>query len=135
MKKDIPFHKVEDLAMVIAPREKEFEEDELWDVFLINFKEEPIKDVLIHSKGYGEIEGEERKTSQFRFYFEKIEANSATPVEQIQPKVFEMTNEYWISFRHDGYMYDKKYIFVKGSIDPQHFTSVPLLNKKGVMIK
>ncbi|MCB0662645.1 MAG: hypothetical protein KDC24_07890 [Saprospiraceae bacterium] len=135
MKKDIPFHKVEDLALAIAPKEQVADEGDLWDVFLLNFKEEPIKDVLIHSRGYGEIEGEDRKTSQFRFYFEKIAGQSATTVEQIQPDVFGMTNEYWISFVHDGYMYDKKYVFVKGSIDPQHFTTVPLINKKGVMIK
>lgn len=135
MKKDIPVHKVEDVAVAIAPRETAKVEEELWDVYLINFKEESIKDVLIHSRGYGKIKGEKRKTSQFRFYFEKIKPQSVTTVEQIQPRVFGMTNEYWISFVQDGYMYDKKYVFVKGSIDPQHFTTVPIINKKGVMIK
>jgi len=32
-------------------------------------------------------------------------------------------------------MYDKKYVFVKGSIDEMHFTTIPFLDRKGVMIK
>lgn len=136
MKKDIPIKKVEELAVAVAPR-RSFEDDHdmFWDVFLLNLRGEEIKDVLVNSKGYGEINGEEVKTSEFRFYFEKIDAKTAIPVEQIQTDMFDLTNEYWISFSHNGYMYDKKYIFVKGSLDKMNFTKVPLIGKKGVMIK
>jgi len=32
-------------------------------------------------------------------------------------------------------MYDKKYVFVPESITEENFTHVPVLNKKGVMIR
>ena len=136
MKKDIPIKKVEELAVAVAPRMSyEDDNDMFWDVFLLNLRGEEIKDVLVNSKGYGEIDGEKVKTSQFRFYFEKIDGNTAIPVEQIQTDMFVLTNEYWISFSYDGYMYDKKYIFVKGSLDRMNLTNVPYIGKKGVMIR
>ena len=42
MKKDIPQHKVEDLAIAIVPDEGE----ELWSTYVINLKEETIKSVF-----------------------------------------------------------------------------------------
>ena len=56
-------------------------------------------------------------------------------IEPIQTELFELTNEYWVSFMYNGHMYDKKYVFVKGSIDEMHFTTIPHLDRKGVMIK
>jgi len=133
MKKDIPQFKVEDLAIAIAPREDG--DKELWDSYLINFKEESIKSVLINSKGYGEIDGEPIRTTILRHFFEEIGPLHIAQIEPIQTKLFDITNEYWISFQYDGYMYDKKYVFVKGSIAQMNFTTIPLLDCKGVMIK
>ncbi len=136
MKKDIPIRRVEDLAIAIAPRNSyEDDPDVFWDVFVVNTRNEPIKDVLINSRGYGERDGEEIRTSQFRFYFDEIKANTALPVEQIQIEMFDLTSEYWVSFSFDGYMYDKKYIFVKGSLDKKYLTTIPFIGKKGVMIR
>ncbi len=135
MKKDIPQLKVEDVAIAIVPRESsENEEVELWDTFLINLKEEPLKNVLINSKGYGELEGEHRKTTTLRQYFEEIGPMRCVLIEPIPADLFGMANEYWISFVLNGYMYDRKYVFVKGSIAEEHFTTIPFMEKKGVMI-
>lgn len=130
MKKDIPQLKVEDLAIAIVPRD-----DELWDTFIINLKEEPINNVLVNSKGYGDKEGEMIKTSVLRHFFERLEPHSATKIEPIQTQLFSLTNEYWVSFNYQGHMYDKKYVFVKGSINEPYFTNVPFIEKQGVMIK
>lgn len=134
MKKDIPNHKVEDMAIAIVPRVDETEE-ELWDTYLINLKEEPITSVLVSSKGYGELKGEKMKTTTLRHFFDKVEPFNVIKVEPIQSKLFDLTNEYWISFMYKNYMYDKKYIFVKGSISKSNFTKIPILGKKGVMIR
>lgn len=136
MKKDIPIRKVEHLAMAVAPRNSyEDDNDLFWDVFIINTRNEPINDVIVNSRGYGEREGEDIKTSQFRFYFPEIKAKSALPVEQIKIEMFDLTSEYWVSFSFDGYMYDKKYIFVKGSLNREYLTNIPYIGKKGVMIR
>lgn len=137
MKKDIPFHKVENLAIAIVPRtEEEFsEEEELWDTYLINLKEEPIKSVLISSRGYGELNGEKMRTTTLRHFFDEIGPRQIVQIEPIQTKLFGLTNEYWVSFVYDDYMYDKKYVFVTGSIDESHFTRIPFLERRGVMIR
>lgn len=131
MKKDIVIPKVEDLAIAIVPGL----EDDLWDVYLLNFKQTSITCVLINSTGYGEIEGEKVKTTTLRHFFEELPPLSCTLIEPIQDKLFSLANEYWVSFVIDELMYDKKYVFVHGSISKDHFTTVPFLDKKGVMIR
>lgn len=136
MKKDIPEYKVEQLAIAVVPRvENGIEDKEMWDVWVINLKNEPIENVLINSRGYGEIEGEPMKTTILRHFFNQIGPHQAHLIEPIQTKLFDIANEYWISFTYDGYMYDKKYVFVRGSIAEENFTRIPLLERKGVMIR
>lgn len=132
MKEDIPQHKVQDVAIAILPKS---ENDDLWECYIINLKEEKLIGVLVNSRGYGEDKGEQVSTSVLRHFFEEIEANTATLIEPIQTKVFTLTNEYWVSFKINDYMYDRKFVFVKGSIDPMNFTMIPILGRKGVMIK
>lgn len=137
MKKDIPKLKVEDLAIAIVPRDEQETnpEEDLWDSYIINLKDEKIKNVLIASQGYGEFEGKEMKTTTLRHFFEEIGPLEILKIEPIQRKLFELTNEYWVSFNFDGYMYDKKYVFVKGSIAEYNFTLIPFINRRGVMIR
>jgi hypothetical protein len=132
MKKDIPVRKVEKLAIAILPRENE---QELWDCYLLNLDKKPIKNVLISSKGYGKLEGERKNTTVLRHFFERIGGGQAEKIEPIQSSLFELTNEFWVSFIQEDYMYDKKYVFVKGAISDDYLTHVPLLERPGVMIR
>ncbi|NJL75050.1 MAG: hypothetical protein HC892_08450 [Saprospiraceae bacterium] len=138
MNKDIPYFKVQDLVIAVVPRMEVYktEDDiELWDTYLINLKDEAIKNVFVSSKGYGYINGEEHKTTTLRHFFVEIGPRKAVQIEPIQTTLFELTNEYWVSFVYQDYMYDKKYVFVIGSIVPSNFTKVPLIERKGVMIR
>lgn len=136
MIKDIPNYKVEDIAIAVAPRPTDEPDNEhFWDSYLINLKEETITNVLINTRGYGEVNGEKMKTTVLRHFFEEIGPLQAVKIEPMQVKLFELTNEYWISFSHEDYMYDKKYVFVKGSINEENFTRIPFVDRKGVMIR
>ena len=135
MKKDIPVQKVEDLAIAIVPRREEESGEELWDTFLINLKDESISNVLISTKGYGEIEGENRKTTTLRHFFDEIGPLATQIIEPIHKALFDLTNEIWVSFTFEGYMFDKRYVFVRGSIVEENFTQIPFLDRKGVMIR
>lgn len=132
MKKDIPFKKVTDIAIAALPSE---DDPNFWDVYFLNLKNDNIHNVLITSKGYGEIKGEKVETSQLRYFFEIIGPEMAVKIEPIDSKLFALTNEYWISFQYDGFMYDKKYVFVQGSFLDINFTMLPFIEKKGIMIK
>lgn len=134
MKKDIPELKVEDMAIVVVP--PEYGDDELWDCFLINLKEETIQNVMVVSRGYGEDEkGEKRRTTTLRHFFEEIGGLQMVQVEPIPKDLFWLSHEYWVSFSFDGQLYDKKYVFVVGAIDTANFTMIPFLDRKGVMIR
>jgi hypothetical protein len=134
MKKDIELRKVEDLILAIVPPEAG-PESELWDVFLINLKDAPIDNVLISSSGYGEIDGEMRRTTTLRYFYEQIGPLEVVPIEPIQSNLFDLTNEYWISFNFEEYMYDRRFLFVSGSIHPMHFSTIPFIDRKGVMMR
>lgn len=135
MKKDIPNLRVEQIGIAIVPKDIDRPKEDLWDVFLINFKEERIVSVLVNSRGYGEIDGENIKTTVLRHFFDEVGPNTAVQVEPIQPKLFEIANEYWVSFVFDDHMFDKKYVFVKGSIDESNLIYIPLIDRRGVLIR
>ena len=87
------------------------------------------------SKGYGSYKGESVKTSVLRQFLGTIEPHSFTQVEAIQKKVFGLNNEYWVSFYIGKEIFDKKFIFLPETINEEFFTSIPLVNERGVMIR
>ena len=127
--------KVAEVGVAIVPQDEDHLQEELWDVFLINMKHEDISSVLISSRGYGEVDGEKANTTVLRHFFEEVSSHTAVKIEPIQPKLFKLANEFWVSFVHRGHMYDKKYVFVKGSIEKNNFVKIPYVNRKGIMIK
>ena len=62
-------------------------------------------------------------------------AQGSAGVEAIDPAVFGLTNEYWLSYYIDGTIYDKKFIFLPESIVDDNLIRIPVLNKPGVMIR
>lgn len=136
MKKDIEILKVEDLAIAVVPRlAGEEDHDLFWDSYIINLKDEAITSVLVNSTGYGEVDGEKRRTSTMRYFWETIGPLDIIKIEPVHIDLLKIANEYWVSFSFDNYLYDKKYIFVQGSLEESNFTEIPFLDKRGVMIR
>jgi hypothetical protein len=134
MLKDINEPKVEDVAMAVV-REPDEDGGEGWFVYLLNLKDTPIENVLVSSRGYGELEGEARRTSEMRHFLDTLEPRSWARIERIVEDVFALSNQYWLSFYVGKKLFDKKYIFLAGSIDETNFTTIPLMEKRGVMIE
>lgn len=134
MKKDIDVPKVEGVSMAVV-RELDEEGETAWYVYLINGKDVALENVLISSTGYGEIDGEQRATSEMRHYLESLGAKSWARIERIVEDVFILSNQYWLSYYVGGHIHDKKYIFVAGSIHEEHFTNLPLMKVRGVLIQ
>jgi len=133
MIKDLPDNTVKDIAIAVA-LEKETAESKIWYVYLINLKNEPIENVLITSKGYGEKDGVQVKTSVLRHMIPVLEANSFKLVEPIDEATFGLNNEYWLSYYIGKNIFDKKFIFLPESIVEMNFVRLPVVNKVGVMI-
>ncbi len=133
MIKDIQFKKVEDIAVAVAKGTGE--EAGSWFVYLINMKDNAIQGVLVNSKGYGTLEGKPVETSSLRQFFDRIDGNDYVKLELLPEKLTGLSNQFWVSFWEDGFLYDKKYVFVTESIIENNFTNIPVLNKRGVMIR
>jgi len=134
MLKDIDIPTVEDIGIAIVLELNELAV-EMWNVYLINLKDDLIEGVLVSSRGYGSVDGSSRRTTTFRHFLDTVDANSFKKFEEIVPEVFGLNNEFWVSFYLNKKMYDKKFIFLPEAISEEHFTTIPLLDKKGVLIK
>ncbi|MEN0055057.1 MAG: hypothetical protein AAGC65_15390 [Mucilaginibacter sp.] len=133
MIKDLPENNVKDIAIAVA-LEGENIESKIWYVYLINLKNEPIENVLVTSKGYGEKDGVQVKTSTLRHMFPEVAGQSYKLIEPIDEQTFGLNNEYWLSYYIGKDIYDKKFIFLPESIVEMNFIKLPVLNKPGVMI-
>jgi hypothetical protein len=133
MKKDILFPTVKGVYIAIARGEEQTEEPSLWQVILINENAYPLESVTISSRGYGLLDEKEVETSVLRHFFPVVEPKSYLVVELIDPAVFNINNEYWVSYFVDGQMYDKKFIFLPESIIKKNMTYIPILDKEGIL--
>lgn len=132
MLKDINREEVEDIAIAVVPGEND---SNIWEVYMINLKEEGLDNVIVASKGYGMYNGEEVKTSVLRHYLGAFEPLDIRLIEPIQKEMFGLNNEYWVSFYIGKNIYDKKFIFLPESISEDNFTRVPFINRMGVIIR
>lgn len=133
MIKDIPELKVENIAIAVVQEKNDLEET-VWNSYLINLKDEKIEGVLVTSTGYGELNEEKVRTSTLRHFLDEVAPKSFVKIEPIIEEVFGINNEYWLSFYLNKTMYDKRYVFLAESITEANFTTIPIMNKKGVMI-
>ena len=132
MLKDIDFKKVENLAIAIVPDNNE--QEKTWSAYLINLDNIPISSILVNSRGYGEKDGKEIKTSQLRHFFELLKGKSYVKLEEINDDLHGLNNEFWISFSKNNYLFDKKYVFVPESLRVENLVTVPVIEKEGILI-
>ena len=145
MKKDIQPPEVKDIALAIVrePARPDTLVQDIsraasqgeWNVYILNLKQEFIEGVLVTSKGYGFYKGKDVKTSTLRHFLDTIPSMGYARVEPIVENLFGLNNEYWVSFFINKVMYDKKYVFLAESVREENLIQIPLLNKRGVMIR
>ena len=134
MKEHINFDPVEGVSVAIATDTNELGQEQ-WSVYLINNNNFYLDNVLVSSKGYGNLDGEEIRTSVLRHMFEQVEPKSFVKVELIDPAIFHIYNEYWVSYYIGRQIYDKKFIFVPDSIVEENLIDISMLNLRGVLHK
>lgn len=132
MKKDIDFQPVTGVKLAIAKEEVNGIEE--WAVYIINLNLIELNTVMITSKGYGTIDGEEKKTSVLRHLVKELGAESIAKVEPIDPALFALNNEYWVSYYILDQIFDKKFLFKEGSLSPANIQYIPELDLEGVLL-
>lgn len=131
MKKDIDFHPVTGVKLAIAKQETANGVE--WGVYIFNLNLIELKTIMITSKGYGILDGEKRQTSTLRHMIEELGPEEMAKIEPIDPAVFSLTNEFWVSYYILDQIFDKKFIFTPGSFDPANVQMIPELGLEGIL--
>ena len=113
MLKDIHRPEVKNIVLAAVKEPNEESGTMEWHVYLVNLNDEVIRGVLVSSKGYGELDGKEVKTSILRHLIGNVDPQDYARIEMIMDNLFGLSNEYWVSFYMGSDMYDKKYIFYR----------------------
>lgn len=135
MIKDIDPPKVENIALAAVPEPIPGTGIDEWYIYLINLKDTEITNVIVASRGYGVVKKEKVETSQLRHHVEAIPPNSYVKIEPIMDNLFPLNNQYWVSFYIGREIFDKKYVFLAETIQKENTTDVPLMGKKGVLLR
>jgi hypothetical protein len=135
MKEGLFGPKVENVGVAVV---QDFNEEniEIFNVYLLNLRDDIMEGIIITSTGYGENAntGERVKTSTLRHCIELMLPNEAAKIEPIMEDVFGLANEFLVSFWVNDVMYDKKYVFLPETISSSKMKEIVILGKKGVII-
>lgn len=131
MKKDIDFHPVTGIKLAIARALVNGMEE--WGVYIINLNLIELNTLMITSKGYGMVDGEEKKTSVLRHVIQELGAESMAKIEPIDPELFVLNNEYWVSYYILDRIFDKKFVFPANSVKDNNLQFIPELELEGIL--
>lgn len=135
MREELMGPKVENVGVAVV-QDASPTGEKIYNVYLLNLREDIMEGIIITSKGYGmnANTGEKVKTSMLRHSLEVLLPQEAAKIEPIMEEVFGLANEYWVSFYVDSTMYDKKFVFLPETISEANMKNIPVLGAKGVMI-
>lgn len=108
--------------------------EEVWNVYVVNFNNKAIQNVLVTCKGYGQIDNEPRATTVMRYFLGDVPEKSFVKVEPIHPDLFVLNNEYFVTFYEDGKILDKKLTFLSNTIFDDVLIEIELIKKEGVLL-
>jgi hypothetical protein len=131
VKKDIHIPKVENVYVAVVNEYNDIYKTNDWNAYIINDKNVDLDMVLIVVKGFTEA----KVTSTMRHKLDKLPAKSFAKIEFIQEDVLQLNNEFKITFFEGNNMLDKTYLFRKNTINEKAFQNIPVMNKKGVLVK
>jgi hypothetical protein len=90
---------------------------------------------MVVSKAFGTLDGEMKKTSLLRHAFTQIAPVNVVKVEMVEKSVLELNNEFMVTYFIENTLYDKKFTFVKNSINETNVEEVPILFVDGVIVR
>lgn len=131
MKKDIYIPKVENVHVAVVYEYNDIYKSNDWNAYIINDKEVDLEMVLIVTRGYSET----KETSTMRHKLDRLPAKSFAKIELMQEAVLQLNNEFKVTFFENNALFDKTYLFRKNTINIKALQTMPLMNKKGVLVK
>ena len=68
-----------------------------------------------------------------RHSMEGLEAKSFEKLEFVQDEVLELNNEFFVTFYLEGTLYEKRFLFKKGTVSENNTSLIPLLGAHGIL--
>ena len=131
MKKDIYIPKVENVHVAVVYEYNDIYKSNDCNAYIINDKEVDLEMVLIVTRGYSET----KETSTMRHKLDRLPPKSFAKIELMQEAVLQLNNEFKVTFFENNTLFDKTYLFRKNTINIKALQTMPLMNKKGVLVK
>lgn len=119
---------------VAAVYELNQEQEIVWNIYLLNYKDISIEGVLITSKGYGELNGEQVETSILRHFVKEVPPQSVARIEPLQEDVFPLTNEYFVTYYAGNTLFERKFIFDSYSISVKNTVHITFIGQQGIEV-
>ena len=132
MLKDINFSSKDTVAIALA---KNNPQDDMWIAYLLNLDNQELNTVMVSSRGYGELDGVKKETATLRWNLGEISAQSVCIIEEIPEDVLQLNNEFLISFFIDNQFFNKKIILNSENVIEDFYIDLPLIHKKGILIR
>ena len=129
MKKDIEIPIVKAVYIALIQEWNDYFLEMTWNAYLINDGSLPIELVFVVSKGYdGDL-----KTATMRHRMEALGAKSYQKLEFVQKEILDLTNEFYVTYYLHGQLYEKRFVFEKGSVSEANLTQIPLFETIGIL--
>jgi hypothetical protein len=131
LKADIKIPEVKNVYVAIVQEYNKLHRTNDWNAYIINDKEVALEMLLIVSRGYSQ----DKETSTMRHKLETLPPKSYAKIEMVHEDVLTLDNEFKVSFFEDNTLFDKTYLFRKNIINEKALQLIPLMEKKGVLVK
>ncbi|WP_309614181.1 hypothetical protein [Flavobacterium sp.] len=135
MKSDINIPEVENVFFAAVQEWSDDFMENIWNVYLVNDSDFDLDSVMVVSKAFGTLDGEMKKTSLLRHAFVQIPAVSVVKIEMVEKSVLQLNNEFMVTYFIGNTLYDKKFTFIKDSINEKNMEEVPILFVDGVIVR
>ena len=135
MKSDITIPEVENVFLAAVQEWSDDFMEKVWYAYLINDSDFQLDSVMVVSKAFGTIDGEMKKTSLLRHAFMEVPAVSVVKIEMMEKSVLALNNEFMVTYFIGNTLYDKKFTFIKDSINEKNVEEVPILFVDGVIVR
>jgi hypothetical protein len=133
MLKDID-NPVSQNVTIAAIYEMNDDKEMVWNIYLLNYKQHAIEGVLVTSKGYGELNNEAVETSVLRHFVKELPGQSVARIEPIQEDVFQLTNEYFVTYYEGPTLFEKKFLFEPYSISIKNTNHITFIGQLGIEV-
>ena len=131
MKADIKVPEVKDVYVAVLQEYNNVYKTNDWKAYIINDKDVALEMLLIVSRGYSQ----DKETSTMRQKLENLPPKSYAKIEMVHEDVLALNNEFKVTFFEDNKLFDKTYLFRKNTINEKAMQPIPLMNKKGILVR